>query len=428
MGHRSPPRRRCPRSCEHGRHLLSGIPPGPERRPVGRGAGHGRWRQDGEHDRKRRFRQYVGIHTQHRQHRGKRVVDGIFGLRELSAGSASSFLQAPLSGRLLGARASGKERGGLTSSTSSRPRRTCRGTRSTSATRATGRGRIRGGSPTPTRSRCGSGLLPAALGPLPAIPAKAAACLEGAPRRRNYQWTSRRDIRKSFIRWQIAPNYPEKSTKNFSETPYFPRIRALAGIAGPLRRPAPETSAPDVPRNASTRRRKLRNGIAGRRFASCVPRRVPGASCTRFPVLEETLSAWLRRTGEAGKAVAGLQRPALCALARRRPTARLVVRKEDRTMEYTDMTPEAVRKYQSPRSDRCPITAGAGPNRAAGRRSVEPCLRPRAPSRPEAAEAATPPSGLAFASGVSALAGGRPRTAHGMMPSAPPPAPGGLAP
>ena len=64
-----------------------------------------------------------------------------------------------------------------------------------------------------------------------AIPAKAAAYSEGAPRRRNYQWTSRRDIRKSLIRGQIAPSCPEKSTKNFSEIPYFPRIRALAGIA-----------------------------------------------------------------------------------------------------------------------------------------------------------------------------------------------------
>ena len=118
----------------------------------------------------------------------------------------------------------------MTRSTSSRPRRTCRGTRSTSATRATGRGRNRGGSPTPTRSCCGSGLLSA---------------------------------------------------------------------LGPLRRPAPETPTPDVPRNALTRRRKLMNGIAGQRFASCVPRRVPGAFCTRFPVLKETLSTWLRRTGEA---------------------------------------------------------------------------------------------------------------------------------
>ena len=40
-------------------------------------------------------------------------------------------------------------------------------------------------------------------------------------------------LRKSLIRGQIAPSCPEKSTKNFSETPYFPRIRALAGIAVP---------------------------------------------------------------------------------------------------------------------------------------------------------------------------------------------------
>ena len=32
-----------------------------------------------------------------------------------------------------------------------------------------------------------------------------------------------------LIRWQIAPNYPEKSTKNFSQTPYFPRDWSLSG-------------------------------------------------------------------------------------------------------------------------------------------------------------------------------------------------------